>query len=308
MRDTFRKTYDIWGNFVPGMIFFQSIFGYLVICIIYKWSKDWVADDTQPPGLLNMLIYMFLQPGTLDMQLYSGQATVQVVLLLLAVIQVPVLLFFKPSCCCETTIKPAARQGYRGIGETSRVSALDGDDDDDGHANGRLSMASDDEGVAMITQDINDEGHEEFEFSEVMIHQVIHTIGKPNPPSVFIWYIPMWEILQIGLTRGYRVLSELRFTHCIVPSSLGALLGTSATLLRPLVHDDGTSAQDLRNWWRDLPRCCLLCLLLAQLYYPHHYGGCIRHGRFPLIFFCHICLPTSVPYPGRIAHILTTLH
>lgn len=175
----FKKPVDIYGNFIPGMIFFQAIFGYLVMCIIYKWTVNWPAIGKQPPGLLNMLIYMFLQPGTLDEQLYPGQAGVQVFLLLLALVQVPVLLFLKPFWL-RWEHNQARAKGYRGLGETSRISALDGDDEEDnGHAiDGRPSINSDDEGVAMLTQNIDEEGHEEFEFSEIMIHQVIHTIGK----------------------------------------------------------------------------------------------------------------------------------
>lgn len=176
----FKKPIDIWGNFIPGMIFFQSIFGYLVVCIIYKWTVDWTNNDPniggQPPGLLNMLIYMFLQPGKLDIPLYKGQATVQIILLLLAFVQVPVLLFLKPFYL-RWEHNRARAKGYRGIGETSRVSALDGDDENDGLVNGHGNSFDDDgEGVAIISQNINEE-HEEFEFGEVMIHQVIHTIG-----------------------------------------------------------------------------------------------------------------------------------
>lgn len=188
----FKKPIDIWGNFVPGMIFFQSIFGYLVLCIIYKWTVDWPGIGKPAPGLLNMLIYMFLQPGTLDggMELYPHQAGIQVFLLLLAVVQVPILLFLKPFYL-RWEHNRARAKGYRGIGERSRVSALD-DDDDQGHgANGRHSAESEGEGVAMIAQgvDHDDEEHEEFEFSEVMIHQVIHTIGKSPPPLLSLSFL-----------------------------------------------------------------------------------------------------------------------
>jgi V-type H+-transporting ATPase subunit a len=179
----FKTKIDIWGNFVPGMIFFQSIFGYLAFTIVYKWSIDWPARGESPPSLLNMLIFMFLQPGTLEpgsSPLYPGQAQVQVILLLMALVCVPILLFLKPFYLRYEHNKARAL-GYRGIGESTRVSALDDDDDEEEGRTlngGRDSFGDDDDGIAMITQDIgHGDDHEEFEFSEVMIHQVIHTIG-----------------------------------------------------------------------------------------------------------------------------------
>ncbi|KAI0025903.1 V-type ATPase, V0 complex, 116kDa subunit family [Xylariomycetidae sp. FL0641] len=211
----FKKPIDIWGNFIPGMIFFQAIFGYLVICIIYKWSVDWNAIGEAPPGLLNMLIYMFLQPGTIDEQLYSGQKTVQVLLLLLAFIQVPILLLLKPFYL-RWEHNRARAKGYRGIGEHSRVSALD--DDEDGHlqGNGRPSVDSDvGEGTAMIAHgNDDDEEHEEFEFSEVMIHQVIHTIEFClNCVSHTASYLRLW-----ALSLAHQQLSVVLWDMTIGPA------------------------------------------------------------------------------------------
>lgn len=176
----FKSRIDIWGNFVPGMIFFQGIFGYLSFCIVYKWSIDWAAEGRNPPSLLNMLIQMFLSPGNIEPgeQLYSGQAGVQVCLLLIAVINVPILLLLKPLYLRHQHNKTAAK-GYRGIGDTSRITHATDLDDDDEHTNhrpnGRPSEDTNDEG-AMITENIEEDEHEEFEFSEVMIHQTIRKL------------------------------------------------------------------------------------------------------------------------------------
>ena len=176
----FKSNIDIWGNFVPGMIFFQSIFGYLVFTIIYKWSVDWIKIGQSPPGLLNTLIYMFLSPGKLEesQRLFRGQGPIQAILLLMAVACVPVLLFLKPFYL-RWEHNRARALGYRGIGENTRISALD-DDDDERTLNGgaRESLGTEPDGMVTITQDIGNDEHEEFEFSEAMIHQVIHTIGE----------------------------------------------------------------------------------------------------------------------------------
>ena len=53
-------------QFIPEIVFFEGIFGYLVLTIFYKWATDWscVGDGIcQPaPSLLTLLINMFMSP------------------------------------------------------------------------------------------------------------------------------------------------------------------------------------------------------------------------------------------------------
>ncbi|KAI5302253.1 hypothetical protein KEM56_000876 [Ascosphaera pollenicola] len=173
----FKKPVEFWGNFLPGMIFFQSIFGYLVITIVYKWSVDWYGQGESPPGLLNMLIFMFLSPGTVNEQLYSGQSAVQVMLLLIALVQVPILLLLKP-LYLRWEHNRARALGYRELGEPSRVSAVDEEGEDRPSVSADSRPSTSDGSRAVTTGNNDEEEHEEFDFSEVMIHQIIHTIAS----------------------------------------------------------------------------------------------------------------------------------
>ena len=250
----FKSPIDIWGNFVPGMIFFQSIFGYLAVCMLYKWGVDWPARGESPPSLLNMLINMFLSPGTVTERLYAGQGPIQVILILIAVINVPILLLLKPLYLRYEHNK-ARRLGYSGIGEVAHVSALDNDDDATfvGNGNNRESVTSDREAAAMVTQDIDDGEHEEFEFSEEMIHQTIHTIGT-SP------YLPR----SLYPLTPARILSQLRFSHGFLSPALGTVSGPSTTLQSPVENDNAQCLLIYRTHWSYLDGCCFWLLVLLH--------------------------------------------
>jgi V-type H+-transporting ATPase subunit a len=113
----FKRPVDIYANFIPQMIFLQSIFGYLVVCIIYKWTVDWAAIGKPAPALLNMLINMFLKPGTIDpgTELFAGQATLQTILVSIAAVCVPWMLCLKPYIQWKEMQKIQG-QGYIGLG------------------------------------------------------------------------------------------------------------------------------------------------------------------------------------------------
>jgi len=193
----FRKPIDIFGNFIPSMLFMQSIFGYLVLTIIFKWCVNWENSTDPPPSILNLLINMFLTPGTVTDKLYPGQGVVQILLLLIAAVCVPWLLLLKPFYLRWEHKKHRAL-GYRGLNENSRVSALDDEGrestDGNGHTVGRTSNDFDQDAVALVAEGIDGE-EEEFEFGEIMIHQVIHTIEFClNCVSHTASYLRLWAL------------------------------------------------------------------------------------------------------------------
>ncbi|XP_073224501.1 V-type proton ATPase subunit a2-like [Cicer arietinum] len=142
----FENSINTWYQFVPQMIFLNSLFGYLSLLIIVKWCCGSQAD------LYHVMIYMFLSP-TDDLgenQLFVGQQFLQITLLLLALIAVPWMLIPKPFL-----LKKQHEERHRGQSYSLLYS---GDD----------PLESKSHGIH--------HNHEEFEFSEVFVHQLIHTI------------------------------------------------------------------------------------------------------------------------------------
>ncbi|CAL1353636.1 unnamed protein product [Linum trigynum] len=144
----FKSSLNVWFQFVPQMIFLNSLFGYLSALIIIKWVTGSQAD------LYHVMIYMFLSPTDElgENQLFPGQKNLQMVLLLLALVAVPWMLFPKPFLLKREYEKTHQGQSYVPLPSTDESAELE------------------------AARDGSHGGHEEFEFSEVFVHQMIHTI------------------------------------------------------------------------------------------------------------------------------------
>lgn len=142
----FNNPLNIWYQFVPQVIFLNALFGYLCLLIVLKWCTGSTAD------LYHVMIYMFLSP-TADLdsnQMIWGQKYIQIVLLLLAVIAVPWMLLPKPLILRKRHLQKLQGRAYGILGGSDTDSV---DLDEETHPD-----------------------HEEFEFSEVFVHQMIHSI------------------------------------------------------------------------------------------------------------------------------------
>eukprot|EP01006_Ploeotia_vitrea_P042675 TRINITY_DN66651_c1_g2_i1.p1 TRINITY_DN66651_c1_g2~~TRINITY_DN66651_c1_g2_i1.p1 ORF type:complete len:851 (+),score=144.57 TRINITY_DN66651_c1_g2_i1:143-2695(+) len=172
---------SIWFRWLPEVVFLMFTFGYMDVMIVIKWLTNWgveMANGHGPPLLLGSMTDFFLAMGAVqdDAYLFGGtsmQTGIQSFLLLCAVLSVPLLLL--PIPIIEYRNHKNEAQNYGGLHE----------DDEEAHGEG-------------------EEG-EAWDFSEIVIHQIIHTIEHvlgcvSNTAS----YLRLW-----ALSLAHAELSEV---------------------------------------------------------------------------------------------------
>ncbi|KAG0578798.1 hypothetical protein KC19_4G050300 [Ceratodon purpureus] len=172
---------DFWYVFVPQMLFLNSLFGYLSMLIIMKWCQG------SKPDLYHVMIYMFLSPSEPlgENQLFWGQSYFQRMLVMIALVAVPWMLFPKPFKLRKLHEQKMQGRAYGALGGSDTESHEDLEHDE-----------------------------EEFNFSEVFVHQMIHTIefvlgAVSNTAS----YLRLW-----ALSLAHAQLSAVFFEKFLVLS------------------------------------------------------------------------------------------
>ncbi|XP_008328252.1 V-type proton ATPase 116 kDa subunit a isoform X3 [Cynoglossus semilaevis] len=155
----FQKPLNIYFGFIPEIVFMVSLFGYLVILVLYKWIAYNVFTSKEAPSLLIAFINMFLfnVSGT---PLYSGQMAVQTILVLIALACIPCMLIVKTLIMRRQHMwqRRLGTQNFGGI----RVGNGPTEDEAEIIQHDQLAQQSDEES--------------EFNFADMAVHQAIHTI------------------------------------------------------------------------------------------------------------------------------------
>ncbi|EQC28004.1 hypothetical protein SDRG_14276 [Saprolegnia diclina VS20] len=190
-------------DFLPQLVFAASLFFYMVVLIVMKWSIDWTermshevcpfnfegpVTGCRPPALINTLINIALQPGVVADPMYGGQKKLQQTLLALAGFSVPAMLL-----CHPLYVKFKHNSSVAGV--SHRIKVCDVDNDMDDTANASLERSSD-----------------SFDLGEAMIHQSIETIEFVlNMVSNTASYLRLW-----ALSLAHSELSTVFFEKALL--------------------------------------------------------------------------------------------
>lgn len=214
----FRDTLSIVCEFIPQMIFLNSLFGYLCLLIIGKWASGSIAD------LYHVMIYMFLSPGSVPEgdpgYMFAGQGGLQAFLVLIAFVAVPWMLIPKPLILKKRHETSNIR--------TEEYGMLQADDEEEALVRPAAAAHASGHGGG--------HGHgDHFDFGEIMVHQMIHTIefvlgAVSNTAS----YLRLWALSlahsQLSAVFYDRVLMLTVSMHNPVLLFIGFFMFAIATL------------------------------------------------------------------------------
>jgi len=205
-----RSAVDFFCECVPMMIFMICFFGYMDYMILYKW----VTPLANPPSIINSLICMAMnQPDIAPM----FNPNIPKMLMVVTLLTVPWMLIPKPMILLMRHRAEVRQTGQR------RQQGRGGDDNSNSLGGRGSSAARGDEegGKLMVAED-----HEQFEFGEVMIHQIIETIEYVlGTVSHTASYLRLW-----ALSLAHQQLSLVFFQKTIAAGMTVSFPGNAIVL------------------------------------------------------------------------------
>uniref|UniRef100_H2ZFW6 V-type proton ATPase subunit a n=1 Tax=Ciona savignyi TaxID=51511 RepID=H2ZFW6_CIOSA len=221
-RRHFKDKLTLYCELLPQLLFLCALIGYLCMCILYKWSVWTVAQSNTAPSLLIGLIdmYMLTDPKSNNrVPLYTGQYQVQIFLVIVTVLCVPWMFLSKPYILYKRSKQKKGVQHNR-----LWYTCLDSQSDDDvailHHENNDANYGKQEPESLLIIMLIS-----QFDMSEVIIYQAIHTIEFClSCISHTASYLRLW-----ALSLAHSELSEVLWSM-VMHTGL-ATSGTSGAIL-----------------------------------------------------------------------------
>lgn len=182
----FKKGINIVVEFIPQVVFLIAIFGYMNFMIFVKWISIDSRESGCAPSILITMINMFMfkkpdkehDPCYLTDELYPGQQTVQPIVIIVAVLMIPIMLFIKPFYLRSVHRRKLLEMEPE-MNDVETHMAMtkieEGGENGDGHEKKKGNGAGPSSAPASGGHDGHGGGGD-FDFGDTFINQAIHTI------------------------------------------------------------------------------------------------------------------------------------
>ena len=222
----FRKKLDFWYEFLPQIILLLCLFGWLDVLIVVKWLTNWEGRTERAPGIVGLMISMFLNFGSIDSEKtdplvhsVTTQQTLCIILLIVSLFCIPTMLLLKPFHIFKDIKKHEKENeehGYEMI-ENNNPNL----DEEDFKKNSELVSQE-----VEITKFLDEnKPKEDHNFSEICIHQLIETIEFVlGTVSNTASYLRLW-----ALSLAHGQLADVFFSKLLENIALSG--GGNAILL-----------------------------------------------------------------------------
>ncbi|KAF9409757.1 hypothetical protein HW555_010956 [Spodoptera exigua] len=201
----FRRRYSIVLEFLPQVIFLCLLFLYMVFMMFYKWVAYSAFSEEQAysPGcapsvlilFINMMLFSSTEPADgCKEYMFDSQASIQRAFVLVALCCIPVMLLGKPLYLLAAGKKKKEAKPEHSNGSVNPgIEMQEQTDIGDGAPKPEAKAAA------------SGHDHEDEPFSEIMIHQAIHTIEYVlSTISHTASYLRLW-----ALSLAHAELSEV---------------------------------------------------------------------------------------------------